>query len=215
MKKVTRLLVFSCMLLLSQAYSQSDSNQSIAIKRNKNASKNIEVEVVYSRKNNTTSTSDKTRYLIKRKKEAAALVAAKSKKKSKALTSKKENVKPISNTVYSFKNVDRIPLFLDCSPRNKKEEKKCFGLGISKHIQDNFLYPEEAIDEGIVGKVAIKFIIDKTGQVVNVNATDANYKKVLTDYTVELISKLPKFKPATKNGIAVPVYYEFHLDFSL
>lgn len=214
MKKVIWLLI--CMFMVCKAYSQDKQNQSIEIKRNKKVSQNIEVEIVYN-KNKDTKTSEadnKTRFLIKRKKDVDAKKLS-LKKKKKTTPSKINKVEEVHNTVHNFYKVDKVPVFVNCNSNSERNQKKCFNIGISKHIQENFVYPEEAVENGIVGKVAIKFIINENGEVVNVNATDENKEDILTSYTVELISKLPKFKPAKKEGKPVAVYYEFHLDFSL
>ncbi len=212
MKKVIWLL-FS-LFMINSAFSQSSNEHTVKIKKSNSSSKSIEVEIVYKKKSEVTPTpkkevklptADKKRFLIKRK-------------DKKDFITKKEEKTPKStdkNLVFAFDKVDLVPVFSNCKINGKKASKKCFKLGISKFIQQNFEYPEEALEDGTTGKVNIKFTINKKGRVVNVIATDANNIETLTTYSVELISKLPKLEPAYKEGKPVASSYEFQLDFSL
>ncbi|WP_075340610.1 energy transducer TonB [Tenacibaculum agarivorans] len=124
----------------------------------------------------------------------------------------------LSNHVYNFQQVDKLPSFQSCKNPEHKDRLRCFNLGIGDFIQEHFEYPEEALDKEIVGKVIVSFVIDKYGDVVNVKAVDENNNdqtSILTKYSEELVSKLSRIKPAEKNGQSVAVSYELHLDFSL
>ncbi|CAL2081074.1 periplasmic protein TonB [Tenacibaculum sp. 190524A05c] len=217
MKKVIWLL-FS-LFMMNSAFGQSSNDHTVKIKKSNSSSKNIEVEIVYNRKSatkkaplkSTATNSDKTRFRIKRKDnktDKATLVKTKTKGVKKVKSVEK-------NSVFTFDKVDIVPTFSNCKVNGKRNSKKCFKVGISKFIQNNFEYPEDAIEDGITGKVNIKFTINKNGKVVNVIATDTNDSETLTSYSVELISKLPKLEPALKEGKPVASSYEFQLDFSL
>ena len=215
MKKVTWLL-FS-LFMINSAFSQSDNDHTVKIKKNNNSSKNIEVEIVYKKKaevkpttikEQENTTTEKTRFLIKRK----------DKSLEENNTPVKEEVKKEVidfNSVFTFDKVDIVPVFTDCKVNGSKDSKNCFKLGISEFIQQNFEYPEEAIEDGTTGKVTIKFTINKEGKVVDVVATDENDVETLTQYSVELLSKLPKLQAGLKEGKPVATSYEFQLDFSL
>ena len=215
MKKVTWLL-FS-LFMINSAFSQSNNDHTVKIKKNNNSSKNIEVEIVYKRKTEVkpttiiepeNTTTEKTRFLIKRK----------DKSLEEKNTPVKEEVKKEVidfNSVFTFDKLDRAPVFSNCKVNGVKSSIKCFKTGISHFIQQNFEYPEEAIEDGTTGKVTIKFTISKEGKVVNVIATDDNDIETLTKYSVELLSKLPKFEAGLKEGKPVATSYEFQLDFSL
>lgn len=219
MKKVIWLL-FS-LFMINSAFSQSDNDHTVKIKKSKSSSKNIEVEIVYKKKadvNPTTTeaekvTTDKTRFLIKRKEKSITKPVV---EKVISKPTEEKTIKPIEkNTVFTFGNVDLVPVFSSCVVNGKKSSNNCFKSGISKFIQENFEYPEEAIEDGITGIVTIKFTINKEGKVVDISATDANDTQTLTNYSVELISKLPKLEAAQKDGKPVATSYEFQLDFSL
>lgn len=220
MKKVIWLL-FS-LFMINSAFGQSDNDHTVKIKKSKNSSKSIEVEIVYKRKTEVKSTTtkkekpakeSKKRFFIKRKEKAVVSSPAKS---TPAVVKEEKVTKSFEkNSVLTFDKVDRVPVFMDCKVNGKKSSKKCFKSGISKFIMDNFEYPEEALEDGTTGKVTIKFTIDKKGRVVNVIATDSNDIETLTTYSVELLSNLPKLEPAKKDGKPVATSYEFQLDFSL
>lgn len=210
MKKVTWLL-FS-LFMINTAFSQSDNDHTVKIKKNNNSSSNIEVEIVYKKKTEVkqttvkeqeNTTTDKTRFLIKRK------------DKNEASLDEVAEKSTDFNTVFTFDKVDRVPVFTDCKVNGIKSPIKCFKTGISQYIQQNFQYPEQAIEEGTTGKVTIKFTISKEGKVVNVIATDDNDIETLTKYSVELLSKLPKLQAGLKEGKPVATSYQFELDFSL
>ena len=123
--------------------------------------------------------------------------------------------KKLSTSVFKLTEVDFIPVFESCEGINDISILTCFKTQIGKHVQDNFEYPLEALDNNITGKVTVQFLFDKNGTIKVEKVIDENQEKILGDYSKELILKLPKFTPAKKNGIAVPLSYELSLDFSL
>lgn len=171
--------------------------------------------------------SAKRRFLRKRKNEkkkiqkAKDIVKAVSDLNSKGVKSKNSKasnvlaVKKLNKSTFMLHEVDDIPLFSSCNGIKGVKVIKCFKQEISKHIQANFSYPEEAVDQNITGKVSVQFIFDKYGKIKIQKIIDGNEDKILGEYTAELVSKLPKFTPAKKNGKHVPLSYELSLDFSL
>lgn len=195
MKKVIWLLFSFCLLYSSFGQKQ---NHTVKITSSKNSSKNIEVEIVYHKKSNRVHNSkqelkvkiENPRFLIKRKDKS-------------------------NNSIFTFNSVDTAPVFLNCNIQDNHSPKQCFKLGISKFIQDNFQYPEKAIEDGTTGIVFIKFTVNKQGKVVNVDTTDENDSDILTKYCQRLLLNMPKLMPAYKNGKTVEMSYAFQLNFSL
>ncbi|WP_299714059.1 energy transducer TonB [uncultured Tenacibaculum sp.] len=167
--------------------------------------------------------SYKSRFFRKRRKELAKIANSISAKgiseeqKAVNLVNEKIDIKAsedLENKIFTFQNVDELPKFDNCE--NSQDNLRCFNIAIGSFIQENFEYPEEAIDNGIVGQVTISFVIGKEGKVTDVVAIDKeNGKNILTKYSEDLISRLSKMKPAMKNGKPVQVSYELSLDFSL
>lgn len=81
-------------------------------------------------------------------------------------------------------------------------------------IAKNLKYPTIAQENGIQGKVYIRFVVSKTG-----NVTDVQVLKSLDPYcdkeAVRVIKTLPKWIPGKQNGVNVPVYYVVPITFKL
>lgn len=107
----------------------------------------------------------------------------------------------------------------------KKEERDEIGDGIYTFVEEtpkfpggdsalymficmNLSYPDEAREQKIEGNVLLSFVIEKDGSVSNI-------KKITDigggcgDAAVEMLSKMPKWKPARYHG--KPVRFEFQL----
>jgi len=83
-----------------------------------------------------------------------------------------------------------------------------------ENISRNLRYPEAAKEKGVEGKVLVKFIIDKEGNVVNpiiIRAVDPALDKA----AIEAVKKLPKFKPGKIGGKPVNVWYSIPIAFKI
>ncbi len=127
------------------------------------------------------------------------------------IRTKKERANIVKTEVFEFSNVDQLPKFKTC----KASSLDCFAQELVKHIQNNFAYPEKAVNENIEGRVNISFIINTRGEVVNVVAKGANNGKILEESAISLVGKLPDFIPAVKNGKNVNTKYTFPIDYKL
>lgn len=85
---------------------------------------------------------------------------------------------------------------------------------MAKFLSDNLVYPAEARDKGITGRVVVTFVVEKDGNVSNV--------KVLRDIgggcgaeAVRVVKKMPRWKPGKANGKAVRTQFTLPLNFSL
>ncbi len=116
---------------------------------------------------------------------------------------------------FKFNDVDRIPLFEDCKKINKTKASACFNAQMMKHIQEHFTYPYEAIMNRIEGEVWVRFIIDEEGNVTNLKTLAPKNADLLKIEAERVVSKLPRLKPAVKDGKKVLVKYGFPINFSL
>ncbi len=115
-----------------------------------------------------------------------------------------------------FSSVENLPLFINCKTvSNKEQQMDCFNTEMIKHIQEHFVYPNEAFINKIQGNVWVRFIIDKNGNISNMKTLGPKNGKILNDEAMRVVSLLPKFIPATKNGKNVPVKYGLPIAFSL
>lgn len=83
-----------------------------------------------------------------------------------------------------------------------------------KYICENVTYPDECKDNGITGRVIVKFIVDKTGCIENVRVE----KKVnpLLDIEAERVVRMqPNWTPGFQYGIPVKVEFEIPINFNL
>ena len=83
-----------------------------------------------------------------------------------------------------------------------------------KFLSDNIVYPQEAKDNKIEGKVYVSFVVEKDGSINNI--------KVLRDIgggcgaeVVRVVKLMPKWKPGMQNGKPVRTQYNLPVNFSL
>jgi protein TonB len=70
----------------------------------------------------------------------------------------------------------------------------------ARFLNKNFRYPEGAIDVGIAGTVVVQFIVDKDGNVSEVEAISGPATGGLREEAVRVIRKSGKWIPALQNG---------------
>lgn len=80
-----------------------------------------------------------------------------------------------------------------------------------KNLSNN--YPEEAIEKGIQGKVVVKFIVDKEGNVSDVHVVEG--PKELHELAIKVIKKSGKWEPAQQNGKIVNSFKNQPIIFAL
>ena len=86
--------------------------------------------------------------------------------------------------------------------------------GLYKHISENLVYPEQAHENNIQGKVFVRFCVTSTGNIEKISI----YKGVdpeLDDEAIRVISTLPPFKPGRQFGRPVPVWFTLPINFEL
>jgi len=105
------------------------------------------------------------------------------------------------------------PRFAVCDTIAFDEQEKCFNNEVYTFIYNNFKVPEKVFAENYRGKVALLFEVDTTGQ-FKVIYVDAPYNELKTE-AQNVISKLPKIKPATYNGRAIFKQYSIEINIPL
>jgi TonB family protein len=113
--------------------------------------------------------------------------------------------------IVPFNAVTEAPIFPDCE--DARSPKTCFTEMISKHVRDNFNYPQQAKDEGISGRVYVQFIIDTDGSAKNIKTRGPN--QILEDEAKRIINLLPRFTPGKNNGTPVEVTFSLPITFKL
>ena len=79
---------------------------------------------------------------------------------------------------------------------------------LMQYLSSNIKYPEECRKMGVEGKVFVKFIVDPTGSIINVQILRGIADgKLLEKEAVRVVESMPKWKPGTQGGKAVNVYF--------
>lgn len=114
----------------------------------------------------------------------------------------KEAVQPVKedNTVYDV--VEQKPMF----PGGD--------AALLAYIRDNMQYPSIAQENGIQGRVIVRFVVSKDGSVQGVKIL-RGVDTSLDKEAVRVVQSLPRFIPGKQNGNAVNVYYTLPVSFKL
>ena len=87
-------------------------------------------------------------------------------------------------------------------------------LELRKFIAINVKYPSQAKKKGIQGKVYVKFVVDKTGAVSNVEVV-RSVDPLLDAEAVRVLSSLPDWTPGENEGKPVNVHFTVPINFQL
>ena len=85
---------------------------------------------------------------------------------------------------------------------------------LMKYLQENIIYPEQAVKDSIQGRVVVQFLVDITGEVGEVKIV-RSVREDLDEEVVRLVKTLPKFSPGRICGKAVRVWYTLPVTFKL
>lgn len=114
-----------------------------------------------------------------------------------------------------FAVIEDIPLFPGCEKVHKSKRLDCFNEKMAAHIKKNFQYPQRAADDEIQGRVSVQFMIDKEGNVTNIQMKGPKGGELLEKEAERIIAKLPKFTPGKQRGKPVKVKYGLPINFKL
>jgi protein TonB len=85
----------------------------------------------------------------------------------------------------------------------------------ARYLQKNLHFPEEAVNNEIHGAVVVQFIVDKDGNVSNVEAISGPTEGGLREEAVRVIKKSGQWTPAIQNGRKVKSYKKQPIQFQL
>jgi len=118
--------------------------------------------------------------------------------------------------IETLNTVDKAPIFPGCEKQKTERAKKtCMISKINKFVNKNFnayIAQDLGLDSGIQ-KIYVSFIIDRNGY-VNVLRTRAKHE-ALKKEAVRVVNKLPRMKPAQKNGKKTQIVYNLPIVFSV
>ena len=87
-------------------------------------------------------------------------------------------------------------------------------IGLMKYIADNINYPNIAREQGIEGKVYVRFCVTKFGTVNRVSIA-RGADPILDKEAIRVVKKLPKWEPGENGGRKVSVWYTVPINFQL
>ncbi|MCQ2303548.1 MAG: energy transducer TonB [Bacteroidales bacterium] len=83
-----------------------------------------------------------------------------------------------------------------------------------RHIAMNLRYPQPAREQGIQGEVIVSFVVEADGTITNVQV-EKGIGGGCDEEAVRVIKSMPKWKPAVKNGVAIPFKKSAPINFRL
>ena len=85
---------------------------------------------------------------------------------------------------------------------------------LMKWISDNIMYPSEAKENNIEGRVIVKFVMEKDGSITGITVAKS-VDESLDAEAMRLINKMPQWLPAQNDNTPVRSYYTLPVTFKL
>ena len=85
---------------------------------------------------------------------------------------------------------------------------------LKKWLASNVRYPQMALENGISGRVIVKFVVEKDGSVSGVTLV-RGVDKDLDREAIRVVKSMPKWQPGKNNGQAVRCYFNLPVNFKL
>lgn len=87
-------------------------------------------------------------------------------------------------------------------------------IAMLQYLMKNIKYPEQAMKEGIQGRVTVRFIIEKDGSISDVKPV-LSVHPLLNKEAVRVVKSMPKWSPGKQNGKPVRVRFNLPVMFKL
>lgn len=82
-------------------------------------------------------------------------------------------------------------------------------------LKNNTHYPPVAKEKQLEGIVYVKFIIDKTGKITDIELTKSSGHTILDEEAIRVVKSLPNWEPGKQRGQKVNVNYVLPISFEL
>ncbi len=113
------------------------------------------------------------------------------------------NITGTMNVDQVFTVVEQMPEF----PGGQRE--------LLKYLAEKTVYPRVPLENDIEGTVYVNFVIDKAGDVTQVEIAREGEDKYLEKEAIRVIKSMPRWKPGKQNGKEVRVKYTVPIKFVL
>ena len=112
--------------------------------------------------------------------------------------------------------VENSPRFPGCEDYGLEGEEldSCATRKMLEYVYGNLKYPRFAISHNIQGQAIATFIVDKEGNVIDVQVRRGVCKEIKNEVE-SLVKSLPKWYPGYQDGKAVKVFYTLPIKFQL
>ena len=87
-------------------------------------------------------------------------------------------------------------------------------IAMLQYLMENIKYPEQAMKEGIQGRVTVRFIVEKDGSISDVKPV-LSVHPLLNKEAVRVVKSMPKWSPGKHNGKPVRVRFNLPVMFKL
>ena len=142
---------------------------------------------------------------------APAHVATEQRTKDRVVKSTIKFTAPVITVENVLPNTDSVkPLF------EAEEMPKYPGgpVAMMKFITENLHYPDYAKASGIEGRVTIRFVVTKTGNIANVSLL-RGLEEMCNKEALRVVNAMPKWEPGKNKGVPVDVYVTLPITFKL
>ncbi len=85
---------------------------------------------------------------------------------------------------------------------------------LKEYLEREIRYPEKAAKNNITGNVFIKFVIDESGNAINISCQYAS-DQIFSEEAMRVVEKMPLWHPGIQGGKNVKVYMTLPVKFSL
>ncbi len=86
---------------------------------------------------------------------------------------------------------------------------------LSKFIEENIVYPQDALDQNKEGTAKVSFIIDEKGAVTKATVTGSTSTPSLDNEAARVVNQMPPWKPGVVKGKNVKTSLELPITFKL
>lgn len=120
---------------------------------------------------------------------------------------------PISFKLASSTPVSSLPCHVDSAGNVYTMPEFPGGdAALMQLLTDNIVYPEISPIFKVRGRCVVNFLVTKTGDIDTIKVEQSLFRP-FDEAVISAVKRLPKFKPATKNGEPVDVWYTLPVTF--
>lgn len=116
----------------------------------------------------------------------------------------------------SIEIVEKMPLFISkaCIGTPDSLQKTCSDRKMLEFIYKNIRYPSKAREEGVQGSTIVRFVVDKSGKVRDIECLSCLCQPI-KDEVLRIVHSFPDWKPGEQRGEPVNVYFNLPINFRL